>query len=464
MIEKFKEKKSNEFCKELLDSLSIKDLLNKKNDIHSEKNNSNNNFKLVNKDNINMEEDNLKNDENENIYEEIRDFISFDKNINENNKSKKISNNNNNKNYNFYKFDYFGEQKYYMKDYINIYKYNNIPDNIKTTEQCSSERLCDLFENYPPLLEKNPCDYYECRANIGGLRKNLIKNNSYRKQQYQENNLFIFNKKYEVNSLLLKPQFQPSFPSFYLQKTFPFSYNNQSYLFSYNNSNYSPFFSSRNSVFDNCNQFNYASNINDLPALLKTIPNKNNRFLNNFNFQNSLLNNKIKNQHQFKYNNSFNSTSEGQNISQDKKQKTKLRKKLFIRNNKLVYVINEKHTDTKDVIYLDEDSESNNNDDKNEKINVLERIKEKLAEGRKQRSSKFRGVSKNGKNWQVLIMIKQKKRYIGNFSNEEEAARIYDKIAIQFHGSKAKTNFQYSEDEINSIIALPKLQKLSNLF
>ena len=113
---------------------------------------------------------------------------------------------------------------------------------------------------------------------------------------------------------------------------------------------------------------------------------------------------------------------------------------------------------------MDEDSESNYNDDKNEKKNVFERIKEKLAEGRKQRSSKFRGVSKNGKNWQVLIMIKQKKRYIGNFSNEEEAARIYDKIAIQFHGSKAKTNFQYSEDEINSILALPKLQKLSNLF
>ena len=64
----------------------------------------------------------------------------------------------------------------------------------------------------------------------------------------------------------------------------------------------------------------------------------------------------------------------------------------------------------------------------------------------------------------VNIMIKKKKRYIGNFIEEEEAAREYDKIAIQFHGPKAKTNFQYSKEEINSILSAPKLQKLSNLF
>ena len=61
-------------------------------------------------------------------------------------------------------------------------------------------------------------------------------------------------------------------------------------------------------------------------------------------------------------------------------------------------------------------------------------------------------------------MIKQKKRYIGNFNNEIEAAREYDKIAIQFHGLKAKTNFEYTEDEINSIIASPKLEKLASLY
>ena len=443
MIEKFKEKKSNEFCKELLDSLSIKDLLNCKNEINSEENSK---FISDNNDNIYMEE-NQKNDGNENIFEEIQEFISFDKN----NKNNKI--NNDNKKYNYYKLNDFIGQKYYINDYFNIFRYNNIPksiNNIKTFKQYPSDELGDLYDNYPPLLEKNPCDYYECQNNIRNIRNNFYRNNIYKKQLFQENNLFNYNKNYEVNSFLLDPQLQPNC----LQKTIPLSYNYQSHLFSYNNTRYSPFFSSRIIDFDNYNE-----KINTFPALLKTIPNENNTFVNTFSFSNTLLNNKIKNQEKFKYSNNFNSIPEDKNI----KEKNKKTKKVFIRNNKLVYVINEKHTDTKDVIYLDEDSESNKND-KNKKINKLDMIKEKLAEGRKQRSSKFRGVSKNGKHWQVLIMIKQKKRYIGNFNNEEEAAREYDKIAIQFHGPKAKTNFQYSEDEINSILAAPKLKKLSNLF
>ena len=443
MIEKFKEKKSNEFCKELLDSLSIKDLLNCKNEINSEENSK---FISDNNDNIYMEE-NQKNDGNENIFEEIQEFISFDKN----NKNNKI--NNDNKKYNYYKLNDFIGQKYYINDYFNIFRYNNIPksiNNIKTFKQYPSDELGDLYDNYPPLLEKNPCDYYECQNNIRNIRNNFYRNNIYKKQLFQENNLFNYNKNYEVNSFLLDPQLQPNC----LQKTIPLSYNYQSHLFSYNNTRYSPFFSSRIIDFDNYNE-----KINTFPALLKTIPNENNTFVNTFSFSNTLLNNKIKNQEKFKYSNNFNSIPEDKNI----KEKNKKTKKVFIRNNKLVYVINEKHTDTKDVIYLDEDSESNKND-KNKKINKLDMIKEKLAEGRKQRSSKFRGVSKNGKHWQVLIMIKQKKRYIGNFNNEEEAAREYDKIAIQFHGPKAKTNFQYSEDEINSILAAPKLKKLSNFF
>jgi len=52
-------------------------------------------------------------------------------------------------------------------------------------------------------------------------------------------------------------------------------------------------------------------------------------------------------------------------------------------------------------------------------------------------------------------MVNKRKRYVGSFSNEEEAARIYDKVSLQNHGGKAKTNYFYSEEEIKNIIKSP---------
>ena len=48
-------------------------------------------------------------------------------------------------------------------------------------------------------------------------------------------------------------------------------------------------------------------------------------------------------------------------------------------------------------------------------------------------------------------MINKKKKYTGNYKNEEEAASSYDIVAIQNHGSKAKTNFYYTPEEIERI-------------
>ena len=71
--------------------------------------------------------------------------------------------------------------------------------------------------------------------------------------------------------------------------------------------------------------------------------------------------------------------------------------------------------------------------------------------GKSKRSSKFRGVSKNGNQWQVLLMYKKGKSYVGSYSNEEFAARIYDILAIKLRGVKARTNFKYSYEQIKKI-------------
>ena len=70
---------------------------------------------------------------------------------------------------------------------------------------------------------------------------------------------------------------------------------------------------------------------------------------------------------------------------------------------------------------------------------------------RNKTSSKYRGVSRNGNNWQVLIMINNKKYYLGNYYSEELAARIYDIHAIKMRGIKARTNFPYNDIQIKNI-------------
>jgi len=67
------------------------------------------------------------------------------------------------------------------------------------------------------------------------------------------------------------------------------------------------------------------------------------------------------------------------------------------------------------------------------------------------RRSKYRGVSKNGNQWQVLIMINKSKSYVGTYTTEDFAARVYDILAIKNRGNKAKTNFIYSDSQIKKI-------------
>ena len=81
----------------------------------------------------------------------------------------------------------------------------------------------------------------------------------------------------------------------------------------------------------------------------------------------------------------------------------------------------------------------------------LKKLKQSKFEIRKKTSSKYRGVSKNGNKWQVLIMINNKKYYKGSYLSEEIAARIYDIMAIKNFGIKARTNFIYNHIQIKKI-------------
>ena len=88
-------------------------------------------------------------------------------------------------------------------------------------------------------------------------------------------------------------------------------------------------------------------------------------------------------------------------------------------------------------------------ENKKGKIFDIKKIKDKEKESQQEKrlkkyfykGSKYRGVSRKGKTWKVLIMINRNKKYIGNFKSEEEAAKAYDKFAMKYHKNKARLNF-----------------------
>lgn len=61
-------------------------------------------------------------------------------------------------------------------------------------------------------------------------------------------------------------------------------------------------------------------------------------------------------------------------------------------------------------------------------------------------------MSKNKCKWQMMIMINQKKVYIGAIQSETEAAKYYDHIAILTQGLNSKTNFAYTGAQLARIV------------
>jgi len=70
--------------------------------------------------------------------------------------------------------------------------------------------------------------------------------------------------------------------------------------------------------------------------------------------------------------------------------------------------------------------------------------KPKYGVTKSSRGSKFRGISRNGRKWQVQSLGHYSKRYIGSIGSELQAAKIYDVNSIISGGLSAKTNFTYT--------------------
>lgn len=58
--------------------------------------------------------------------------------------------------------------------------------------------------------------------------------------------------------------------------------------------------------------------------------------------------------------------------------------------------------------------------------------------------SKYMGVcwNKKDKKWQVYVVKNSQRYYVGQFDDEVEAAKAYDKKAIELHGVFANLNFK----------------------
>ena len=75
-----------------------------------------------------------------------------------------------------------------------------------------------------------------------------------------------------------------------------------------------------------------------------------------------------------------------------------------------------------------------------------------LYHGVSERRSKYIGVLRNREQWQVLLNDGKRKKYIGTYETELEAALVNDFYAIGINGLSAKTNFSYSHSQVMAMI------------
>ena len=318
----------------------------------------------------------------------------------------------------------------YIKHLVSLTLQNNQELNNQNFQQ---SQINSLNATFPSFLQKkrNPGELtnsnilylnYQIRNNrqfqyneINRGQNFLLNNN-----QISENNLNILSKNFNVNNKISNNINNLNF------------FGNGTNLVNNNNIN-------TNGLILNAFNINNNSIVNKFNGINENIFNinlNNDNFINNngnFTPNNSCLNN-------------INSNIYNQNNNNNSKGKSKKEAESSLLNN------NENNNEVKvlknhKAVYVN--SYLLNSPSTSKKLKKLNKI---AFIGKSKRSSRYRGVSRNGNQWQVLIMLKRGKSYVGSYTSEEFAARIYDILAIKYRGIKARTNFKYSSEQIKTIL------------
>lgn len=80
----------------------------------------------------------------------------------------------------------------------------------------------------------------------------------------------------------------------------------------------------------------------------------------------------------------------------------------------------------------------------------------------KKRGSEYIGISRNGAQWQVSMIMATRKNYICTVNNQEIAAILNDFVSIQHKGKSAKTNFNYLGKHLGALMEMKDILSFFN--